>query len=60
MTYAIKPDKGHIVVYINGVFYCSVDNWKEAEEELRNYVNERSGNYETKNTQQKLWSNRTL
>ena len=38
MTYAIKPDRGHLVVYINGAFYCSVDNWKEAEDEIQNYV----------------------
>lgn len=46
MTYAIKPveikpQKEHLMVYINGKFYCSVDNWKEAQEEIQNYIEER-------------------
>lgn len=38
MTYKIKPIKGHFEVYINGKFYCSADNWREAENEIKNYV----------------------
>lgn len=38
MTYKIKLTKGHFEVYINGKFYCSADNWREAENEIKNYV----------------------
>lgn len=41
MTYSIKPDREHLIIYINGRFYCTVDDWKEVEEELQNYVEER-------------------
>jgi hypothetical protein len=55
MTYAIKPveitqKKEHLEVYINGRFYCSADNWREAETEIQNYVSERNGRYENKST----------
>ena len=43
MTYKVKPHKGHYVLYINGEFYCTADNMKEVDEELRNYV-EKGGN----------------
>ena len=39
MTYKIVPTMGHFDVYINGKFYCSADNMKEVEEELKNYHN---------------------
>jgi hypothetical protein len=41
MSYKIVRDRGHLVVYIEGKFYCTVDNWQEAEEEIRNYAAER-------------------
>ena len=41
MSYKIVRDREHLVVYIEGKFYCTVDNWKEAEEEIRNYMAER-------------------
>lgn len=37
MTYRIIPVKGHFEVYINGVFYCSADNMREVETEIKNY-----------------------
>ena len=37
MTYSIIPVRGHLEVYINGRFYCSADNMKEAETEIKNY-----------------------
>lgn len=46
MTYKIKREREHFVVYINGKFYCSADNEKEAAKELENYVKERGGCYE--------------
>lgn len=41
MTYKVKPYKGHYILYIDGKFYCTADNIKEVDEELRNYVKER-------------------
>lgn len=38
MTYKIQPERGHYDVYINGKFYCSADSWREAENEIRNYM----------------------
>lgn len=38
MTYKIKPTKEHFEVYIEGKFYCTADNWREAEEEIKNYI----------------------
>ena len=37
MTPKIVPVKEHFEVYINGAFYCSADNRREAEEEIKNY-----------------------
>lgn len=37
MNYTILPVRGHLEVYINGKFYCSADNMREAEMEIRNY-----------------------
>lgn len=47
MTYKIKRDREHFVVYINGKFYCSADNEKEAAIEIENYAKERGDYYET-------------
>lgn len=52
MTYDIKRHKEHFVVYINGRFYCSADNEKEAAQEVEEYV--RSGNYAKKQNYQTL------
>lgn len=41
MSYRIVPDREHLVVYIERKFYCTVDDWKEAEEEIQNYYAER-------------------
>ena len=41
MTYKIKRQREHFEVYIDGQFYCSADNEKEAEDEIQNYVSER-------------------
>ena len=41
MTYKIKPNYGHFVVYIDGRFFCTADNEKEAEEEIEEYAKER-------------------
>lgn len=37
----VVRDREHLVVYIEGKFYCTVDNWKEADEEIKNYYAER-------------------
>lgn len=37
MTPIIVPVMEHFEVYINGAFYCSVDNEREAKEEIKNY-----------------------
>lgn len=41
MDYKIVPDHQHLEVYIEGKFYCTVDNWKEADEEIQNYYAKR-------------------
>lgn len=46
MTYDIKREREHFVVYINGRFYCSADNETEAENDVEEYL--RSGNYAQK------------
>ena len=38
MTYKIQPARGHFEVYINGKFYCSADDWKEATKEVEDYI----------------------
>lgn len=40
----IKPNHGHWEVYVDGKFYCSADNEKEAEMELKNYLQGRDVN----------------
>lgn len=37
MSYRIVPTRGHFEVYINGKFYCSADNMKEALTEISKY-----------------------
>lgn len=37
MTYKIKPDRGHFLVYIDGKFYCSADTMSEAIKEIKKY-----------------------
>ena len=41
MSYKIVRDREHLVVYIEGKFYCTADNWSEAVEEIENYFAER-------------------
>ena len=38
MTYDIKRNKEHFDIYINGRFYCSADNEKEAAQEVQEYM----------------------
>lgn len=40
MSYRIIPARGYYEVYINGRFYCSADNIKEAEKEIETYRKE--------------------
>ena len=42
MTPKIIPVKEHFEVYINGAFYCSADNKREAEIEIENYYKGKS------------------
>lgn len=37
MSYKIVNVRGHYEIYINGKFYCSADNMKEATKELERY-----------------------
>ena len=37
--YQILPKYGHYEVYIDGKFYCSADNMREAAEEVEEYMN---------------------
>ena len=39
MRVIIKPVMEHYEIYINGKFYCSVDNLKELQEELATIQN---------------------
>lgn len=41
MDFDIIYNHGHIDLYINGKFYCSVDKVSEAIEEYNNYMKER-------------------
>lgn len=40
MTYKIIPKYGHCEVYIDEEFYCSADDWNEAERETEKYEEE--------------------
>ena len=40
MSYNIVPVRGHFEVYINGEFYCSADNMREAINEIEKYRKE--------------------
>lgn len=37
MTYEIKRNNGHFVVYINGKFYCTADKYLEAVKDIEDY-----------------------
>ena len=41
MTYEIKRNREHFDVYIDGKFYCTADNEREAAKEIENYIEER-------------------
>ena len=38
MSYKIVPVCGHFEVYIDGEFYCTADNMKEVEKEIKEYI----------------------
>lgn len=38
MTYKIKPTREHFEVYIDGKFYCSANNMREAVREIESYA----------------------
>ena len=40
MSYKIVYKYGHCEVYIDGEFYCSADDWNEAEREIEEYEEE--------------------
>jgi hypothetical protein len=42
--FQIKQVLGHVELYINGVFYCTADNHKDAMEAYNEYVKERLKN----------------
>ena len=50
MTCKIKRQREHFEVYIDGKFYCSADNEREAAMEIENYAKERGDRYETEST----------
>lgn len=37
MSCQIIPIAGHFEIYIDGNFYCSADDWNEAEREVEEY-----------------------
>lgn len=39
MNPEIRPVREHFEVYIAGQFYCSADTKKEADDEVKNYMN---------------------
>ena len=41
MTHQIIPVKGYYEVYIDGEFLCTADNRSEAENEVKEYYNQR-------------------
>jgi hypothetical protein len=41
MTFKILPCLGHVELHINGTFYCTADNHREAMKEYNKYVKER-------------------
>lgn len=41
MSYKIVRDREHLVVYIEGKFFCTEDNWEEAVREAESYLAER-------------------
>ena len=41
MDFTIIPDREHLDVYIEGKFFCTADNWQEADKEIKEYYNER-------------------
>lgn len=49
MTYDIKREREHFVVYIDNRFFCSADDEKEAAKEIEKYAKERGALHETQN-----------
>lgn len=50
MTCEIRRNREHLVVYINGEFYCTADNEREAAKEIENYIEERRDQNETQSS----------
>lgn len=50
MTCKIKRNREHFEVYIDGKFYCSADDQREAEDEIQNYISERGEQNEIEST----------
>lgn len=48
MTYDIKRNREHFEVYIDEKLYCTADNEKEAESEIKEYATERGEQNEVK------------
>ena len=48
MTCEIKRNREHFEVYIDGKFFCSADNEREAVSEIQNYLSERGVQNEIK------------
>ena len=60
MTVDIKRHRGHFVVYINGKFYCTADDEKEAAQEVAEYERNGGIHHENYSTQKKLQHNRII
>lgn len=46
----IKRNREYFDVYIDGKFYCTADNEREANQEADDYLSERGNEYETKSS----------
>lgn len=60
MNVKIKRHKEHFNVFINGKFYCTADNEKEAAQEVREYERNGGNNHDNYRTQKKLQYNRIV
>lgn len=54
MSFRIIPKGGHVELHINGKFYCSADNTREAIKEYNEYVKGRLKLSESKSSSQVL------
>ena len=60
MNFDIKRQKEHFIVYINGKFFCTADNEREAAKEIREYVKNGGINHENYCAKKKLQHNRVV